>query len=229
VALQSGTTNIPFPGYDFTPSGTGYETDWFGPGPVSAPQEITGQTDRFYTISPDSELSELLYRHVSDGSYGPFGAYLDWYTTAEVYGVTIHQWALENSKGQELSQDAANALFGTGPLVTDSANPVVYKDGGAYFDFDVPANGIVSRFDVFTQWGKDNPGFAPKSLQPADTIDHGNMHVGLDPKNDYSPNFDNSYVTTYTLKYDSNNVTGTQRPSKLPPVSGSGPRRGKRT
>ena len=42
------------------------------------------------------------------------GHYQDWYTKAESTGVTIHQWALETSKGQELSQDAANALFGTG-------------------------------------------------------------------------------------------------------------------
>ena len=57
AALQSGTTNIPFPGYDFTPS-NGNDQDWFGPGPVSIPQEIAGQADRFYTISPNSHLTE---------------------------------------------------------------------------------------------------------------------------------------------------------------------------
>jgi hypothetical protein len=66
-------------------------------------------------------------------------------------------------------------------------------------------------------------------LQPADTIDHDNMEVGLNPKNYYSSNFDHSYVMNYTLKYDSSSVKSATRPSKAPPASGLGPRRGKRT
>jgi hypothetical protein len=35
MALQSGTANIPFPGYDFTPSFNDRSKDWTGPGPIS--------------------------------------------------------------------------------------------------------------------------------------------------------------------------------------------------
>src|SRR5262249_1809976 len=157
--------------------------DWFGPGAVSAPQTITGTLGRFYTISTSSHLSETLYRHAIYGQYGQYGDYQNWYTWADLDGITIHQWALETPDGKggylELSPDAAAALFGTGPLVTASANPVAYKGGGSYFDFTVPPNGLATRFEVFTQWGKDIPGYAPSSLQPAATIKAGNMHVGL--------------------------------------------------
>jgi hypothetical protein len=192
-ALQSGTENIPFNGYDFTP---GY---WYGPGPISTAQSITGRADRFYTISTNSQMAETLVRHNNLTFYG------NWYTKANLDGVTIHQWALETPDGKggylELSQDAANALFGTGPLVPASPDPIAYKGGGSYFDFKVPATGVVSRFDVFTRWGKAFPGFAPASLRPLDILNGGNMHVGLNGYNIYSPDFDNSYVTSYKITW----------------------------
>jgi hypothetical protein len=213
VALQSGTANIPFPGYDVTPSdtptspnhwGDPVSNDWFGPGPVSTAQAITGRLDRFYTISIDSHLSETLYRTTPNAGYGYDGNAKSWKTWADLEGITIHQWALETPDGtggfDELSQDAAKALFGTGSLVTDSANPVPYKDGGSYFDFDIPGTGLVTRLDAFTQWGKDIVGYAPKSLQPPDVLDGGNMNVGRNKKNLYYNEIYHSYVTEYTLK-----------------------------
>ena len=121
-------------------------------------------------------------------------------------------------------RDAAAALFGTGPLVTASADPVAYKGGGSYFDFKVPADGLATRFEVFTQWGKDTPGFAPGSLQPAETLNGGNMHVGLNPNNFYSQSFENSYATTYNLTYGANRVRSVRRPWQVPPGPGAGPR-----
>ena len=165
----------------------------------------------------------------------PDGNYQDFYTSADLTGLTIHQWALETPDGKggflELSQDAANALFGTGSLVLpkDQLDPIAYKGGGSYFDFDLPGNGLATRFDVFTQWGKDTPGFAPKSLQPDATLDGGNMEVGLDPKNYYSHTLYHSYATSYKLTYGASSAKSVRRPSKLPQVSGSVPRRGKRT
>jgi hypothetical protein len=226
VALQSGTASIPFKGYDFTPSSGSIQRDWFGPGPVSTPQEIAGDLGRFYTISTNSILWETLYRHASPGFF-----YQHWYTWAHLDGVTIHQWALEvpDGKGgyQEMSQDAASALFGaipTGGLVPASPDPIAYKGGGSYFDFKVPATGLASRFDVFTQWGKSFPGFAPKSLQPAATLNGGNMHVGLNQKNYYTFTFDNSYVTEYQLVYGWQRGRSVRRPWQVPSGPGPGPR-----
>jgi hypothetical protein len=234
VALQSGTANIAFGGYDFTPS-NGNDQDWFGPGPVSAPQAITGHLGRFYTISPNSHLSETLYRHALPGHYGYYGDYQKWYTWADLYGVTINQWALLTPDGQggylELSQAAAEALFGTGPLVTASPDPVAYPGGGSYFDFEIPADGLATRFEVFTQWGQDTPGFAPGFLQPPAPTNGGNMHVGLNPNNYFTPTFDNSYVTSYTLEYGTtlNRVRSVRRPWEVPPGPGPGPRLARRT
>ena len=213
VALQGGTPSIPFQGYDFTPSGQGIR-DWFGPGALSGPQAIAGHLGRFYTLSTDSHLSETLYR---DASHDFFQ---NWYTWADFDGVTIHQWALQTPDGKggllELSPDAAAALFGTGPLETAGANPVAYKGGGSYFDFEIPGDGLATRFETFTQWGKDTPGFAPNSLQPAPTIKAGNMHVGLNANNYYSDIFTNSYATTYNLTYGANRVRVVRRPSEVP-------------
>ena len=94
-----------FKGYDFTPSYNSTNDDWFGPGPVSSPQDLTGRLGRFYTISPNSHLSETLYRQAHDPPVN--GWYYNWYTWAELDGVAIHQWALETPDGkggyQELS------------------------------------------------------------------------------------------------------------------------------
>ena len=127
-----------------------------------------------------------------------------------------------------MSQDAAAVLFGTGPLVTASPDPVAYKGGGSYFDFKVPDDGLATRFEVFTQRGTDTPGFAPDSLQPAETLNGGNMHVGLNPNNIYSQTFDNSYVTSYKLTYGSNRVRSVRRPWQVPPGPGPGPRPSRR-
>jgi hypothetical protein len=228
VALQSGTPAIPFAGYDFTPSYNSDNDDWFGPGAVSAPQVLTGRLGRFYTLSTNSHLAETLYRHTV---YGVNGYAQDWYTWADLDGVTIHQWALETPDGKggylELSSDAAQALFGSGPLVTVSPGPVAYKGGGSYFDFKVPENGLATRFEVFTQWGQGTPGFAPGSLQPAATLQGGNMHVGLNPDNGFSQYFDNSYVTSYQLTYGANRVKSVRKPWEVPqgPAPGSRPAR----
>jgi hypothetical protein len=227
-ALQSGTANIPFKGYDFTPSTGQFNVDWFGPGPVSTAQPITGHAGRFYTVSTNSQMAVTLYRHAIFGYYGYFVDFANWYSWANLGGVTIHQWALETPDGKggylELSPDAATALFGAVPaggLVPTSPNPIAYKGGGSYFDFKVPATGLASRFDVFTQWGKDFPGFAPSSLQPADTLNGGNMHVGLNPKNYYTYTFDNSYATNYKISYGASRIPKAGRNSSVP--SGPGP------
>ena len=215
-ALQSGTKDIPFPGYDFTPSDGNYNDDWFGPGPVSIPRPIEGRSGRFYTVSTNSTMTGTLYRQWKDPNY--FFGPLPFYSTInKLEGVTIHQWALETPDGSggflELPQAAADALFGTGDLTLASPDPVAYKGGGSYFDFNVPDNGVATRFDVFTQWGKDVPGYAPTSLQPPDVVDHGNMEVGYDPKNYYTPNMRHSYVTTYSIAYGANTVQGTRKRS----------------
>jgi hypothetical protein len=215
-ALQSGTKDIPFPGYDFTPSNGNYDHDWFGPGPVSIPRPIDGLSGRFYTVSTNSVMTGTLYRQWKDPGYyhTPITVYS---TINELEGVTIHQWALETPDGNngslELPQAAADALFGTGALTLASPDPIAYKGGGSYFDFNVPANGVASRFDVFTQWGKDVPGYAPTSLQPPNVVDHGDMEVGFDPKNYYTPNMKHSYVTTYSIAYGANTVTSLRKRS----------------
>lgn len=231
AALQSGTNAYAFGGYDFTPSGKG--VNWFGPGPLSTAQKLDGRLGRFYTMSIDSHLSMTLYRHGLLGYYGFDGLFRNWYSWADFDGITIHQWALETPDGQggylELSQDAAEALFGTGPLATASANPVAYQGGGSYFDFTVPENGLATRFEVFTQWGKDVSGYAPSSLQPAATVKGGSMHVGLNSANYYSQFFDNSYATKYSLTYGSSRVRSAPSPGQTPAGPGPGPRLAKRT
>jgi hypothetical protein len=226
VALQSGST-FQFKGYDITPSNNDLSDDWFGPGALSSPQQLTGRLGRFYTLSPAAHLSETLYRRSQPGYWGFDGEFQNWYTWADFDGIAIHQWALETPDGKggylELSQDAAEALFGTGPLVTASANPVAYPGGGSYWDFTVPAGGLATRFEVFTQWGKDVPGYAPSSLAPAQTLNAPNMHVGLNPRNAFTQFMENAYAITYNLTYNTSLVRGggsVRRPWQVP---GPGP------
>jgi hypothetical protein len=221
TALQSGAS-FNFPGYDFTPSNTGDKTkDYFGPGPVNGPQTITGNAAHFYTISTDSHLSQKLYRHTGLGDFGPDGLYQKWHTTADLTGVTIHQWALETPDGsngwKELPAAAADALFGTG-AVLNSPDPVNYTGGGAYFNFAVPTGALASRFDVFTQWGKDTPGYAPGTLQTPAVIKGDNIKVGTNPHNGYTRFIDTSYATTYTLTYGATSLKTTRKPTKTPAV-----------
>ena len=235
MALQSGTQNIAFPGYDFTPYDSGNANkDYFGPGPVNTAQTITGEADRFYTISTDSNLSETLYRHTLFGYFGPDGFYQKWDTAANLTGVTIHQWALETPDGKggylELPKAAADALFGVGPAVLNSADPIAYPGGGSYFNFAVPTGGLASRFEVFTQWGKDIPGFAPGTLQTPPIVNtNNNMEVGTNSKNYFTKYFDHSYVTGYSLTYGSAAVKSVRKLSKGPAVRGRGPHRANRT
>ncbi len=232
ASLESGATNIPFPGYDFTPSNDN-DQDWFGPGPVSGPQVIAGSGDRFYTISPNSHLKETLYRETYSAE--DFSDRYNWYTSAELEGVTIHQWALEMPKGTngkdgwvEMSQAAADALFGTGAPSTIGAGLVADKDGGSYFDFAIPEDGAATRFDAFTQWGvpiEDDP---TMSLQPPNISTSDSMKVGLNPKNYYSRDIETSYVTDYSLDFDSPGVKSVRKSLQVSPDIRSKPRPAKR-
>jgi hypothetical protein len=219
AALQSGQ-QFSFPGYDFTPN------NWFGPGAISGPQPITGNSAHFYTISTNSHIAETpFYRHVPlHGPNNPIFVGF-WKTNATLDGVTIQEWALETPDGKggylELSQDAANALFGAipaGGLVPASPKLKSYT-GGSYVDFQAPTGGLATRFDVFSNWGKEIPGFSPYSFQPP--VSSGSMHVGLNPSNNYSQYFDNSYAyykNTYVSKLNRRvGKTSSQSP-------GAGPR-----
>ena len=130
-----------------------------------------------------------------------------------------------------LSQDAANELFGTGPLVTDSPAPVAYKDGGSYFDFKVPGNGLATRFEVFRNWGVSIEGDPSKSLQPANVSHPGNMEVGLNPANEWTQNdyFSHSYVTHYSIDFDPDLVKSVRKPSQVSSRMRSEPRVAKRS
>jgi hypothetical protein len=221
TALQSGAS-FNFPGYDFTLSNTGDKTkDYFGPGPVNGPQTITGNAAHFYTISTDSHLSQKLYRHTGLGDFGPDGLYQKWHTMADLTGVTIHQWALETPDGsngwKELPAAAADALFGTG-AVLNSPDPVKYTGGGSYFNFAVPTGALASRFEVFTQWGKNTPRYAPGTLQTPAVIKGDNMKVGTNPHNGYTRFIDTSYAITYTLTYGATSLKTTRKPTKTPAV-----------
>src|SRR5207302_1674431 len=69
LQLQAGQP-FPFLGHDFTPGG------WFGPGPISVPQTLTGKSSSFYTILPNTHIDEnALYRHT------PYPGYYDIYNT----------------------------------------------------------------------------------------------------------------------------------------------------
>ena len=154
------------------------------------------------------------------------GSYYDWYTTADLKGVTIHQWALETPDGNGGSWSCPRPppmrSSAPAPPLTNSANPVAYKDGGSYFDFDIPANGAATRFDAFTQWGKDTPRLRPPChcSRPTSSTT-ANMEVGLDPKNYYS-HIDSITAMSPIIhsRTTSSNVKSAQRPSKTPPVSG---------
>ena len=135
-------------------------------------------------------------------TYGLTATYQDWYTSADLTGRHDPPVGPGNPRRQGWLPGVVPgrrqcALRHRLPRVDGQPDPIAYKGGGSYFDFDLPGNGLATRFDVFTQWGKDTPGFAPKSLQPADTLDGGNMEVGLNPKNYYSHTFDHSYATSY--------------------------------
>ena len=157
LALQNGKS-FAFPGYDFGPN------DWWGPGAVSTAQTVTGNPVLFYTITTDSHIQETLDRQVlSESIHNPNKYEGTWETQARLDGVTIQEWTLVTPDGKELSPTAAGELFGgipSGGLTLASATPQSYT-GGMYYDFNVPTGGLVSRFDVFSQWGQGVNGFSP--------------------------------------------------------------------
>jgi hypothetical protein len=197
LQLQAGAT-FHFGGHDFTPE------RWFGPGPISWHQLLTGNSSTFYTITANSHIDETLYRHDPQ-------ALAYWKTWATLEGDTIQEWALVTHDGKrEMSQAAADLLFGTGSLELASPDPIYSpnKDDSSYtYNFKVQSGGLATRFDVFTQWGQGVPDFSPHSFQPAKSS--GEMSVDPNPNGRYGKYFDNMYAD-YTLTYGS-------KPSMTPP------------
>jgi hypothetical protein len=216
LALQNGKA-FEFSGHDFT------RNDWFGPGAISAPQWITGNPYRFYAITSNAHIKmDPLYRHApccssfTDAVYSGF-----WKTYADLDGVAVQEWRLVSADGAEIPADVAKALFGAipdGGLVPASPNLKPYT-GGSYVDFQVPAGGLASRFEVFSQWGGKN--FSPRTFKVA--ASSGDMHVGFNPLNYYWPQFDNSDAH-YEITYGSTRAAGAATALKL----GGGPRHGPR-
>jgi hypothetical protein len=210
LQLQYGKP-FSYGGHDFTPSG---ET---GPGQISGPQTLEGHSGSFYTITSDSHIDQSpLYRHEPYNGYGRTYASLD--------GSTLHEWALVTSDDKTLSQAAADALFGTGSLELTNEEPLYYPNKGTSsytYDLRVQSGGLVTRFDVFSNWGQDVQGFSPRSFQPGDP--GGYSYMSALPLNSNSQVlFDNMYAY-YTLSYGSGVSTvpdfgGTEPP----PPSGRG-------
>ncbi len=202
VAGLQGGTQFSFNGYDFTP------TDAWGPGAISGTDELQGRAFRFYAITTDASLRLYkLFRHNQFDGH--------WYTSEApfqeshaVQGVAITEWELVTRDGdQEISPAAAAALFGTTPDGGfDPKSPIGTYDGGKYVNFAVPADGLVSRSDVFSQWGKGDPGFSPGSFRPtaSDVKQPGfnGHHVGVtqNKNNIFSHGFDESYVD-YEMRF----------------------------
>ncbi len=138
-------------------------------------------------------------------------------------GDTIHEWTLETTDGKEISQAAADALFGTGTPTVNSQDPKLYdpaSDQSSYtFNLTLPSTGLATRYDVFTKWGTEIPDFAPKSFQPMDYS--GDMSVNPNPTLEANPYFDNQYATSAKITYG---PTGTAVRSKF--INAHGRRRG---
>jgi hypothetical protein len=112
--------------------------------------------------------------------------------------------------------------------VANSAVAVAEKDGGSYFDSKISEDGAATRFDAFTQWGvpiEDDP---TMSLQPPNVSNGGNMKVGKDPKNSYSNDIETSYVTNYSLDFDSLGEKSVRKSLQVSPDIRSKPRPAKR-
>ena len=176
LALQAGHS-FSFPGYDFTPK------DSFGPGPMSVPQTIEGNSASSYTIDPDTLLEGTLFR----GNNG-FGYWHTWFSLpdGESDGSTIQEWSLQTRTGEQMSRAAADQLFGTGSLELASQDPVHYPHDDPYdppytYDFKVQSGGLATRFDVFTEWGNGVDDFSPHSFSPPDTKQWYDMTVDPDP------------------------------------------------
>jgi hypothetical protein len=222
VHLQAGQP-FNYGGHDFTPDTPYPNGPWFGPGPLSFPDdELRGNSGSLYTITTNSHIEETNWRHEpSSFSY--------WRTDASLSGDTIHEWALVTSADERMGQVAADQLFGTGSLVPAGRNwesSRVYAPGGAKssytYNFQVQSGGVATRFDAFTTWGKGVDQFSPYSFQPQTY--QGMMSMGKVPTNPYIPSdwtfhFDNYYADPYNLTYGTNLPT---RPPGPPPRSGYG-------
>ncbi len=184
VSLQNGT-KFNFEGHDFTPA------DWWGPGPISGPQDLQGNPARFYAITTNAHLKQQpLWRR---SGY--------WYkTNSEVTGDTIQEYELVTRDGnQEISPAVAAALFGSIPTGgLDPNSPLTDYDGGQYVDFPLSPGGLATRFEVFSQFGKGVEGFSPYTLRPDKS--NGSMEVNKDPYNEESGYFGKTYAD-YTLTY----------------------------
>ena len=187
LQLQGGQQFV-FGGRDLTPAGN------FGPGPISVPQPLTGNSASFYTVTPDSHMEGTLFRKTSFSYgywhtyfYGKYG-YLD--------GATIHEWSLTTSDGERMGQVAADQLFGTGSLELASQDPLPDPDphSPSYtYNFKVQSGGIATRFEVFSQWGQAVtaqgtkvdavPGFSPRTFRPA--VSEGVLAIDRNPSGRY--------------------------------------------
>jgi hypothetical protein len=182
LELQQGSP-FQFQGHDFTPPG------WGGPGPISVPQTLRGNLGGFYTITPNAQIQERLYRHE------PYVGY--WRTDATLDGDTIQEWGLYTRTGapHRMSEAAAADLFGSGTVELASDDPVhdPNKDSSSYtYNLKVQSGGLATRFDVFSNWGQGFQGFRPRSFQPTDSP---RLELSVDP----SPSgryarFDNIYA-----------------------------------
>ena len=158
VALQSGTADHPISRAMTSPRATTAPTTGSARGPCPRRKDHGAPGPFLYHLAGFAPIGDPLPPCRDNTAVGVFKLV----HMGRLDGATIHQWALQTPDGKggflELSPAAAAVLFGTGPLVAASPNPVAYKGGGSYFDFKIPGDGLATRFEVFTQWGKDTPG-----------------------------------------------------------------------
>ncbi len=179
--LQGGA-KFQFAGYDFTGNND------FGPGPISGPQSLQGDPSEFYTITPNTRIDFNPLNRIQGSSNRSGLTKLFRKTTATVRGNSIQEWRLvSRDGGKVISRDAADILFGTGPLQFASNDPISDPDtkSSSYtYRFKLQAGGLATRHRVFTQWGKGTD-FAPASFKPAKGSS-GKMDIGLNPNNKYT-------------------------------------------
>jgi hypothetical protein len=201
MQLESGQP-FNYRGQDLTPTPPYPNGPWFGPGPISFPDaELHGNSGSLYTITTKSQIEETMWRHEPS----IFGTY--WRTDASLDGDTIHEWALVTTNGEQMGQFAADQLFGTGSLSVNTQDPAIYYPGqgtSSYTpNFNVQSGGLVTRYEVFSQWGQGVTGFSGRSFKPQTYS--GQMSLGKVPTNPYIPSdwtshFDN-YYAKYTITY----------------------------
>jgi hypothetical protein len=210
ISLESGKA-FEFTGHDNTPG-----VD-FGPGPISGPRTLTGTPDRFYGIASNATLEQAsLWRHAWNPFPDPGGIQAGWWETRATHkGFAIQEWRLMTADGAEIDKKVAKVLFGSGDPTTQGDGLQPY-DGGYYVNLRVPSDGLVSRFDVFSQWGADVKGFSPRSFTPSGPAS-GSTPTLLHPANPYTQFFSNSYAD-WKLSYTPTRkaLTGSARPGPGP-------------